>query len=97
MHRVPCRAPLSLSKERFRAQALATTNPEEPLQTVLGTTPLTVADWGVVLGLSLAPLGVVEAVKGRMRRLSRPGAASPPNERIAGAAGDLGTPIEYRL
>lgn len=67
------------------------------LQTVLGTTPLTVADWGVVLGLSLAPLGVVEAVKGRMRRLSRPGAASPPNERIAGTAGDLGTPIEYPL
>lgn len=30
MHRVPCRAPLSLTKERFRAQALATTNPEEP-------------------------------------------------------------------
>jgi hypothetical protein len=30
VHRVPCRAPPSLSKERFRAQALATTNPEGP-------------------------------------------------------------------
>ena len=30
MHRVPCRAQRSLSKERFRAQALATTNPEDP-------------------------------------------------------------------
>ena len=33
------------------------------LQAVLHTTPLTVTDWGVVIGLSLAPVGVVELVK----------------------------------
>jgi Ca2+-transporting ATPase len=33
------------------------------LQTVLHTTPLTAADWGVVLGLSVFPIGVVELVK----------------------------------
>ncbi len=33
------------------------------LQRVLHTTSLTVADWGVVLGLSLAPVGIVEVIK----------------------------------
>jgi Ca2+-transporting ATPase len=33
------------------------------LQRVLHTSALNVADWGVVLGLSLAPVGIVEAVK----------------------------------
>ncbi len=41
------------------------------LQAVLHTTPLTVADWGVVLGLSLAPVGVVELVKLGQRARSR--------------------------
>ncbi len=47
------------------------------LQTVLRTTSLTVADWGVVLGLSLAPIAVVEAVKFAARRPSRRGAEPP--------------------
>ena len=33
------------------------------LQKVLHTSSLTAADWGVVLGLALAPVGIVEAVK----------------------------------
>jgi Ca2+-transporting ATPase len=33
------------------------------LQVVLHTTPLTGADWGLVLACSLAPVGVVEVVK----------------------------------
>ena len=37
MHRVPCRAQRSLSKERFRAQALATTNPEDPVPDIPAT------------------------------------------------------------
>jgi Ca2+-transporting ATPase len=43
------------------------------LQTVLHTTPLTLTDWGVVLGLSLAPIAVVELVKLSARRLARRG------------------------
>lgn len=40
------------------------------LHTVLRTTPLTGADWGLVLACSLAPVGVVELVK-LGRRLRR--------------------------
>jgi Ca2+-transporting ATPase len=37
------------------------------LQRVLHTTPLTAADWGVALGLSVSPIGVVELVKAVQR------------------------------
>jgi Ca2+-transporting ATPase len=39
------------------------------LQTVLGTVPLSLTDWGLVLGLSLLPIVVVEIVK-LIRRLT---------------------------
>jgi Ca2+-transporting ATPase len=45
------------------------------LQTILRTTPLTLADWGLVLACSLAPVAVVELVKLAQRP---PGAAGPP-------------------
>ena len=45
------------------------------LQTVLHTTPLTLADWGLVLACSLAPVGVVELVKLAQRP---PGGAGSP-------------------
>ena len=47
------------------------------LQTVLQTTPLGLADWGLILAASLIPIGVVELVK-----LVRPdqGGAVPASE-----------------
>ncbi len=42
------------------------------LQAVLHTTPLTGADWGVVLACSLAPVGVVELVKLGQRAARKP-------------------------
>jgi P-type Ca2+ transporter type 2C len=44
------------------------------LQTLLHTVPLTLADWGLVAGCSLAPVAVIEAVKlvGRNRQTPRP-------------------------
>ena len=41
------------------------------LQSVLRTTPLTAADWGVVLGLAVAPVGVVEIIKCVKRAVAR--------------------------
>jgi Ca2+-transporting ATPase len=47
------------------------------LQVVLQTTPLTGADWAGVLGLSLAPVGVVELVKLTQRLGVRPQPPGP--------------------
>jgi Ca2+-transporting ATPase len=41
------------------------------LQLVLRTVPLTLADWGLVLGFSLLPLGVVEFVKLTQRVMAK--------------------------
>ncbi len=46
------------------------------LQSVLRTTPLTAADWGVVLTCSLAPVGVVELVKLGKRGSTQPRGAT---------------------
>jgi Ca2+-transporting ATPase len=58
-----------------------------PLQAVLRTTPLTGADWGVVLICALAPVGVVELVKlgrhasGKATATATARRAGPPIER----------------
>ena len=56
-----------------------------PLRTVLHTVPLDVADWGVIAGLSLAPVVVVELVK-LVTRLVSP-------KRLAEASIDATAPI----
>lgn len=47
------------------------------LRKILHTSSLSVADWGVVLGLSLAPVGIVEAVKLLARVRSAPSTVRP--------------------
>ena len=47
------------------------------LQSVLQTVPLTLADWGLVLGGSLVPVGVVELVKLARRGPGEVGASHP--------------------
>ena len=46
------------------------------LRNALHTTPLTIADWGLVAAGAMVPVGVVELVKG-VRRMSRLRAAAP--------------------
>ena len=59
------------------------------LHAVLHTTPLTAADWAVILACSLAPVGVVELVKCAQRTSGRmPNPRAPSSNRRESSPGN---------